>query len=369
MHHLVVAMAAAWSTLESKVPSKPSSEKTVTLYRDTNGWCPFCHRVWLALEAQGIEYDEVLINLYDKPKYYTDMVPTGLVPALEFHDSEFDPSRPGSGELVYESLDILKKIDESFDGDPLEVVERLLSSAFAYVYRQENRTAFFDAIEEIDLLLSSQQFLTGDEASPHDFVLMPMLERYRYQLPFFVEGESLLRQRPGLRRWFENMDKQPFSRRVAGDEYSWTAVTSVFLRIFQNATNDDPRLLAADNAASRILENAASDSESLKDRDACLEAAQKIVKNREAIVKDACNPDPKSQTHLARCKQDSIDAADATLRIAVDALLSGESPSNSDSDASPAVARVVASRLCVPRDMGASAARALRHVLMRIASH
>jgi len=57
----------------------PAAAPLVTLYRDTNGWCPFCERVWLQLEAKGLPYDEVLINLQDKPQWYKDMVPTTLV--------------------------------------------------------------------------------------------------------------------------------------------------------------------------------------------------------------------------------------------------------------------------------------------------
>ena len=55
----------------------------VTLYRDTNGWCPFCERVWLQLQNKGVPYEEVLINLQDKPQWYKDMVPTQLVRMLE----------------------------------------------------------------------------------------------------------------------------------------------------------------------------------------------------------------------------------------------------------------------------------------------
>jgi glutathione S-transferase len=38
--------------------------------------------VWLALEEKGIPYDCVLIELYNKPPWYTDLVPTKLVPAV-----------------------------------------------------------------------------------------------------------------------------------------------------------------------------------------------------------------------------------------------------------------------------------------------
>ena len=43
-----------------------TEEPVLTLYRDTNGWCPFCERVWIGLEKKGIPYDEKLINLQDK---------------------------------------------------------------------------------------------------------------------------------------------------------------------------------------------------------------------------------------------------------------------------------------------------------------
>ena len=62
-----------------------TEEPVLTLYRDTNGWCPFCARVWLALEQKGVAYEEKLVNLRDKPTWFTDIVPTGLVPAVELH--------------------------------------------------------------------------------------------------------------------------------------------------------------------------------------------------------------------------------------------------------------------------------------------
>ncbi len=54
-------------------------------------------QVWLALEEKKIPFDTVLINLRDKPDWYVKKVPTKLVPAAFIN-----------GELVYESLDILK---------------------------------------------------------------------------------------------------------------------------------------------------------------------------------------------------------------------------------------------------------------------
>lgn len=82
-----------WTRLAHRLPTSPAtaSSPMVTLYRDTNGWCPFCERVWLQLQAKGIPYEEVLINLQDKPQWYKDMVPTTLVmlhPCLPVHPTE-----------------------------------------------------------------------------------------------------------------------------------------------------------------------------------------------------------------------------------------------------------------------------------------
>ena len=47
----------------------PSGGRRPTLYRERHGWCPYSERVWLALEAKGIDYDTVYIdNIYGRPR-------------------------------------------------------------------------------------------------------------------------------------------------------------------------------------------------------------------------------------------------------------------------------------------------------------
>ncbi|EJK74264.1 hypothetical protein THAOC_04066, partial [Thalassiosira oceanica] len=55
---------------DSGIDRKP----LVTLFRDTNGWCPFCERVWVLLRAKGIPYDEQLVSLQNKPDWYKALV-------------------------------------------------------------------------------------------------------------------------------------------------------------------------------------------------------------------------------------------------------------------------------------------------------
>lgn len=38
----------------------------VLLYRDTNSWCPFCERVWFALEEKEIPFETEFIDLSNK---------------------------------------------------------------------------------------------------------------------------------------------------------------------------------------------------------------------------------------------------------------------------------------------------------------
>jgi glutathione S-transferase len=81
----------------------PNTEPPVLLYRDTNSWCSFCERVWFALEEKEIPFATEFIDLSNKPKWYTDLVPTTLVPAAKIE-----------GNLVYESKDILLALEERF---------------------------------------------------------------------------------------------------------------------------------------------------------------------------------------------------------------------------------------------------------------
>ena len=93
------------------------------------------------------------------------------------------------------------------------------------------------------------------------------------------------------------------------------------------------------------------------------EAAAKLVANHEAIVKDCTSTgeDTKSQKHIGRAS--NFAAADMMLRFVCNCLLSENSTLEEAKEASmmdmisakdaAAAAKVVASRLCVPRDLSA----------------
>merc|ERR1712086_951172 len=128
--------------------------------------------------------------------------------------------------------------------------EALNTAGFSFMYasrnesltdadKEDRRVAFLDQLDHLDAALSHSAgpFRLGTSFTGIDAIMIPTLERWRYQLPI-QQGISILVNRPGLEKWFQAMEAHsPYYDRVAGDEYSWTATTSMFLRIFGGEDN------------------------------------------------------------------------------------------------------------------------------------
>ena len=406
---------------EASNDNRKNKAALVTLYRDTNGWCPFCERVWLALEIKQIPYEEQLINLQDKPSWFKQMVPTGLVPAVLFHSdamaskeeeeeesSDNDEQEKPTPErtLVWESLNILKALDEQFPNTPRlilddqedyqrarEIVSNATTAGGQFVYsgrnqtmsdeeKQQKRTAFENALKSLDDFLQSQQspkggFCLGESISGVDIEMVPIMERWRYQLPLTINMTIYDTQKyPNLCKWYNAMDRYaPYTNRVAGDAYSWTAVASTFLRFFATGPNGTmsqetrATIDRADAVANDLTKTFASSNKYDETTQARIQAAAKLIGNHKAVVKDCINPDPKSQKELPRAQKEEI--ADLALRAVAQSLLTEKPPSlfldDKDVAAEAASAlRTVAARLSAPRDMGAPAAQMLRKTLIAL---
>ncbi|OEU21517.1 glutathione S-transferase [Fragilariopsis cylindrus CCMP1102] len=470
----------SWESLESELEHFRSNvvekEKPplLTLYRDTNGWCPFCERVWVAIRAKGIPYQETTVSLQNKPEWYKQMVPSGLVPAVLFHG---DDSNITSRNLVWESDAILYALDEMFPDTPrlmkknkqdvdeefdaaMDMQNRLQSAGFKFAYAGRNETSteeekqkvrndFESALDELDTAFGEQRqklknpnsndgcFRLGSEFSGIDAMMIPTLERWRYQLPL-TENLDILENRIHLTKYFEHLDSfSPYSDRVAGDKYSWTATASQFLRYFgggedkpevaakikrcdaaakelekefinvnyqmnyvedEDKDEEDDRLMeilikAAADAKTSSNEKELSNESIIKninktkndqisdERLFALEAVTKLISNHEAVVSDCVRDEPISQKHIPRGTDK--DTADLLLRHVASVLLQTASLSlkpiidnvadvvvqdSSNRRTQGAVAlKTVATRLSVPRDMGAPAAALLREVLSIVA--
>lgn len=68
----------------------------MVLYRDTNAWCPYCQKVWMALLEKGIPFDTVLVSLQNKPAWFSQVNEALLTPVARI-----------KGANIAESNDIL----------------------------------------------------------------------------------------------------------------------------------------------------------------------------------------------------------------------------------------------------------------------
>lgn len=95
--------------------ARDASEVRVTLYRDTAAWCPYCEKVWLALEEKRVPYkvEKVNMNCYgEKPDWFWKMQPSGGIPVAKVN-----------GVVIKESNDILQAIEQEFPQRPLMPAE------------------------------------------------------------------------------------------------------------------------------------------------------------------------------------------------------------------------------------------------------
>jgi len=169
---------------------------------------------------------------------------------------------------------------------------------------------------------------------------------------------------------------EAYEGRVAGDEVSWLSTIPVFARMFagpegMSKENEEKAARAEVRVEALLAELEGKDLNSVgsKYRE---EAAAKVLGNRKAIIADISNQDAKSQKHIPRLSPASNPAVSEMLDATVDALLLADlgRPAQAVADenlgAAREAAKIMAQRLCAPRDMSAPAARALRIALLSI---
>ncbi len=348
----------------------PDTTPPVLLYRDTNSWCPFCERVWFALEEKEIPFATEFIDLSNKPKWYTDQVPTTLVPAAKIE-----------GELVYESKDILLALEERFGttllpDDPEEnaVARQLVEDAetngfrdIAYKFLRETpadtnllaslQAGFEAKLDELEQALAKYPgpyFLST--FSLIDIMYSPHLDRLAANLPVYrgyhIKGNPRF---PRINAWFEALNQRPAYHRVKSD----------------NITNN---LLVRRRFGLEPIGNSlpldAADSQSIQYR---AEAAERLSDNREAAIGDIL----KNSGVQALAPDGDIsaikEAVDLHLRLLAEYLINGNGAplpggrtggkDSTDTNVAAVGAITLAyvrNRICAPRDMSAGAATAFR---------
>lgn len=356
----------------------PNTEPPVLLYRDTNSWCPFCERVWFALEEKQIPFATEFIDLSNKPKWYTDLVPTTLVPAAKI-----------AGNLVYESQDILLALEEKFPIPALlpenpeenfvarQLVEESETNGFRNLAYQFLREAPVDADELADLQaafeakLDELEQILAKYPGPYfvstfslvDIMYSPHLDRLAANLPVYrgyhLKGNPRF---PLINAWFEALNHRPAYHRVKSDNIT----NNLLLR----------RRWGVEPIGNPLPLDAA-DSEKVQYR---AEAAERLSDNREVAIADIIK-NSGVQALAADGDFTTIkDAVDFHLRQLADYLLYGNGEilpggrtGGKNSTVDPLFAAVGAitlaylrNRICAPRDMSAGAATAFRSAIDKL---
>ncbi|XP_030058641.1 glutathione S-transferase omega-1 isoform X2 [Microcaecilia unicolor] len=179
-------------------------------------FCPYAHRTLLVLDAKGIKYENINVNLISKPEWFLEKTPLGLVPVLETE----------KGQVIYESPIICDYLDEAYPGkklnpvDPYEKAKQKmllehfskLASFLVMVLKAKktgedlgaHKAAFKEQFLKFEQLVPDTQFFGGNSISMIDYMVWPWFER----LALFGVKESL-NDVPKLKKWVETMMQDP----------------------------------------------------------------------------------------------------------------------------------------------------------------
>jgi glutathione S-transferase len=349
-----------------------STAPIVLLYRDTNSWCPFCERVWFALEEKSIPFAVEFIDLRNKPSWYTDMVPTGLVPAVKIADA-----------LLYESKTILLALEEfSPSLFPVDLQENAVAQQW-FTDAANNSDAFDDymllrktpteerpsALIALETKLGELEQMLSTYPGPYflsdfsliDIMYSPLLDRLAANLPVYWDYHIKDNSRfPRLNAWFEALEQRPAYQRVKSDNIT----NNLLMR----------RRYGLEPIGQPLPLNY-SDSQSISYR---AEAAERLSDNREAAIADIIkNSGVQALSNtLPNHNEDVKTIIDFHLRTLANHLLKGDAvdllggKTGRQDDSTPTAVSTAAvgaitlaylrNRICAPRDMSAGAATALR---------
>ncbi|NWQ60578.1 GSTO1 transferase, partial [Neopipo cinnamomea] len=201
-------------------------------------FCPYAQRTRLVLRAKGISYEVININLKNKPDWFFEKNPSGLVPVLE----------TSKGQLIWESPITCEYLDEAFPekklmpSDPYErALQKMVLEDFSkvtpLVFKHvlavkdgQDTTALkaeitekFGKFEEI-LSKRNTVFFGGNSISLLDYMIWPWFERLEaFQL------KDALNHAPKLQRWMEAMKEDPAVKATMTDPQTFKNYLQLYL--------------------------------------------------------------------------------------------------------------------------------------------
>ena len=195
--------------------------------------CPYVQRAAIALHEKGVAFERVVIDLADKPDWFTAISPLGKVPLLRV-------PQPGGGEaILFESNVICEYLEETQSGvrlhpeDPLARAESrgwmefgsaILADLWGYettrdaeVFEQK-RLALAGKFERVEAALKDGPYFAGASFSLVDAVFAPI---FRYFDVFDEISDSrVFDATPRVRDWRAALAVRPSVRAAVVPAYA-----------------------------------------------------------------------------------------------------------------------------------------------------
>ena len=152
--------------------------------------CPYCVRVRIVLAEKGLAWEQVEIDLDDRPAWLYEKNPLGRVPVLE-----------EDGLVLPESAVIMAYLDERYPEPPLlpaDAAERALARLLIERF-DEGRGRPETWLANVDRVLERQPYLTGRDYGLADVAYFPHVVRAGADgFPALADWVERLRSRPAV---------------------------------------------------------------------------------------------------------------------------------------------------------------------------
>jgi glutathione S-transferase len=335
----------------------------VTLYRDNHGWCPYCQKIWLFLEEKKVPYKIEKVTMFcygQKEAWYTKIVPSGMLPAVEI-----------DGQIITESDVCLFQLERAFgplgksmaDITAYRQLERQLFGAWCgWLCRPavlpfaeaNNKKNFEAALADVDKSLSSTPgpYFLGEEFTAADVIFIPYVERMLASL-YYYKGFNIKEASPAIAKWFAALETRETYRGTQSDAHTHSHdLPPQMGGCFENGEKGQLQCKAnVDEGPWEGLPDVGYPEPS----DAVQEALARTMKHRVNLIN-------------ANCIEDKA-KVDEALRCAMTTLVSEPGKHCSVTDKDMAIALTyIKDRVNVPRDMSIWAGRRMRTALATTAA-
>jgi len=216
--------------------SNTEEDVVVTFYRDSASWCPYCQKVWMALEAKQIPYRVEKINMRcygDKPASFLKIQPGGQIPVAVIDGRVY-----GQSNDILLALEDLPQSKRSLGPPPglrdeaqqlYGLERRLFSGWMGWLTSGWGKDGFVETLGLVDSVLRKADgpFFLGKDFSLVDVQFAPFLERMVASLLYFKgftirvpSRERATAEYPGINAWFDAMEELPAYRLTKSDYYT-----------------------------------------------------------------------------------------------------------------------------------------------------